>query len=290
MPELTLEKVMSDLQSQIKAKKLELETIGKEINSLLDEKLSLVNSINATRQKLTEFSDEKKELETDNRTVKIFIKDQRDELNKDKIALISAQDKFKTEQTKIETENKKAQDSIKNKEESLARDRQAAKETEQKAKDEAKKSQELQILLNAEISKTEKLQKEYETKTKESKAKQDEAIINLDKSKEIKAVLDSKIIETDNLKNQYENLIKANEAKTISLDKQIEENKKVAEELEVKNKSFIQKETSLVNRQIELNEREKQLDHKELRILKLAKDKGIQEEIKKWEEELGIKK
>lgn len=291
MPEkLTLEQIMSDLQTQVKNKRFELETIGKEINKLLDEKLSIVNSINNTRQKLTELSEEKKKLEAENRAIKIHIKDQKDELSKGIIALVSDRDKFKAEKTIFEEDRKKELANLKSKLENLAKDKQTTKEAEQIAKEEAKKSQGLQSLLNEELAKAEKLQKDYEVKFKENKIKQDETIANIDKSKEIKTILDSKIIGADNLKKQYENLIIASGAKITSLDKQIEDNNRKAEKLEDKSKSFIQIEVNLGNRQIELNEREKQLNLKELRILKLAKDKDVQKELAQLEEELGIKK
>jgi len=285
-----LEKILAGLQSQIKNKKLELDTIGKEVNKLLDEKLPIVNSISDTRQRLANLSAEKKKLEADNRTVQIFIKDQRDALDKEGIALNAEKDKFEDDKAQLEANKQKIVDSFRAKEKDLAKDKQATKEAEQKAKGEAKKSQDMQSLLDAELAKTEKLQKEYEIKAKESKAKQDEAIANLDKSKEIKTVLDSKIIEADNLKNQYEALVKVNEDKAISLDKQKEEQAKKEQTLEGKIEIVIQKETNFVNRQSELDEREKQLNLKELRILKLIKDKDVTNELAKLEEELGIKK
>jgi chromosome segregation ATPase len=285
-----LEKILIDLKNQAKLKKVELEDLGRKVNSLLDEKLSIVNSINDTRQRLANLTAEKKKLEADNRAVGIFIKDQREALDKESIVLNTDKEKFEDAEAQFEANKQKIMDSFRAKEKDLAKDKQATKEAEQKAKEEIQKYEDMQGLLNTELTKLKKLQQEYEKKTAESKVKQEELTVNLDKSKEIKAILDSKILETDNLKNQYEGLIKANENKATSLDKQQKEQANKTQELEEKIKIVIQKETNFVNRQAELDEREKQLNLKELRILKLAKDKDVQKELAQLEEELGIKK
>ena len=256
MAETILEKVMADLQNQIKNKKQELDNLGKEVNRLLDEKLALIQQINGLKDRCLELMKEQKKLNIETNELKDLIKKQKTDLEKEKIALSFAQEKFEAKEKLFETNKKKILDSFINKEKDIERDKKILQEKTRELNSAFAKYQDSQKLLDSELNKVELLAKDYQVKLKEFKDMQDELNTNIDRNKEIKVTLDNKILEIENLKKHQEALININQEKEKSLELQkIENDKKSHDLLEFK--------SQLDEKLVHISKAKKQLEEQE---------------------------
>jgi hypothetical protein len=286
------EAILDELLITIRAKRLEYQDWEAKLRKANNELSGLATKITEARKELQRLNESQVELQNKIKEDQVFAKDQLNEVAKERQDL--SKERQANEQLKVEAEEK-------NKEAKEQAEQNKKKETE--LKDREQKYSANQINLNKQGSAFrreqdlfaqekldfERVKKEYVEKLKIQDADQNKVIANLDQSEELKKVLEVKIKENEALNIRLKSVLLENEAKSKNLDNQKKDNEEIRQritQIEAEQKARSRQQDA---RDKELDEKDTQTKLRELRVKKLARDNGVEEELKKLEEELKNK-
>lgn len=130
---------------------------------------------------------------------------------------------------------------------------------------------------------------EFSQKQKALEEDKEKAVDNINKSNEIKQAYGIKLSEVNSLKIKLDSQVFSNKQIEESLDKIKQEQEFVRDELSEQLEKNRKLETSLLKQIEEQNKFSNELRLRELRLEKLARDKGVTEELAKLQKELNGK-
>ena len=286
---MTIEKEMKDIPLELRALRLKKQGLESEINKLNNEKFNLLKEILIIKEKVKGEALKFKET----------IQETSDEVNKKK-SVIADCNKEKTLLKSIEIEVHHKKDEVM----ALIKKNQAM-EIQIAIQDKELKESNLKLQQgNAQLEREKKIAKDIEVENRKKQKEFDDVLVNIDAQKldieDKKGRLDILLTDAQKVKQQYEDklkeasennkllqtrtselnsAIKSNEAekeKTEALNKDLEE---VIKETEEKGQSFDKMNAELENKQ-------KEIEISELKLQKLARDKGLEKELKELQESL----
>jgi len=260
-----LEQSITKILLREKEIRKDIEALTKAHNELTKKNVELIKA-NSEQQKkyqnfLSDIAAERKRISADN----LKIEDDRDQNAKDKKK--NSEDAIKNKEG--EKDNKALELSLNNK--ILEFTRQKAKENR------ARKDEE--IKLNAD-------REEYKDKLSGLFKKEEELTSNLDKSKLLKEELDKKIAEYQQKTLEAQKLISNNLLSEKQLSEQLEGAKTENAEIAILKENCRMMEISLDRQLKAVEEMNKEAETRNLRILKLARDKGVEKELKELEKQI----
>lgn len=283
------ESILDELLVTIRAKRFELQDWNAKITKSTNEYNALIQQVRDVRKELQRLSEEQIALQKKIKDDQVFAKDQlkkiaeaRQKLSLEIQAHEASQTKFSKEAVEVieqSAQNKKKEIELKTREQKLISNQANLNKQESTFKREQDKLAEDKKAFGKEKEK-------YTDKLKFQDAEQNKVIANLEKSEELKKILENKIQESEALNIRLQDSLKENERASKVLEQEKKDNADIRQKITATESEQKARGKQQDNRNKELDEKNTQSELKRLRIEKLARDKGVQEELKALEKEL----